>query len=118
MENHRFVFDSLEQFINKIKKLYVCPYHAFCPQDCSANRITSPEIQCAICLSDVQLHLLEETPCGHHFCLSCLAKYVNTKHNKEEDITCPICRRNIEHCYDCACAKFECGCVDEDDDEE
>ena len=118
MENHRFVFDSLEKFIKKVKKLYICPYHAFCPENCPANRITSPEEKCAICLSDVQLHLLEETPCGHHFCLACLDKYTRSQMKKQGNVTCPTCRRNIEHCSECACAKFECGCKDRDDDDD
>jgi len=116
--NHRFVFDSLEKFIKKIKKLYICPYHAFCPENCPSNRITSPEVKCAICLTDVQLHLLEETPCGHHFCLSCLDKYTESQWNKQEDVTCPTCRRNIEHCNDCDCAKYVCECKDSDDDDD
>jgi hypothetical protein len=117
-ENNYFIFTSLETFNKKLNKQYVCPYHSYCPENCPANRITSPEEKCAICLSDVQRHLLEETPCGHHFCLSCLDKYAKAKWRKEEPVTCPTCRRNIEDCFDHACPMYECGCKDDDGDDD
>jgi len=123
-ENNRFLFSSLDTFNKKVNKQYICPYHSYCPDNCPANRITSPQEKCAICLTDVQIHLLEETPCGHHFCLSCLDKYANAKWNKQEPISCPTCRRNIMHCDKCNCAKYEqCLCDletpdDDDDDDE
>lgn len=108
--NNYFFFTTFEDFETKIKKQYVCKYHSHCPDDCPVNQITSPEEICAICLNNVQLHLLEETSCGHRFCLSCLGKYVRPKFEKEEPITCPTCRRNIEYCHDCNNSYYECLC--------
>jgi len=108
--NNYFFFSTFEEFETKIKKQYICKYHSFCPDNCPVNQITSPEEKCAICLNDVQLHLLEQTACGHHFCLSCLDKYVQSKIDKEEDVTCPTCRRNIEYCSECERSRYECDC--------
>ena len=108
--NNYFFFTTFEEFETKIKKQYVCKYHSFCPDNCPANQITSPEEICAICLNNVQLHLLQETRCGHRFCLSCLDKYAKSKSDIEEEITCPTCRRNIEYCHECSNPKSECDC--------
>jgi len=113
--NNNFYFSSFEEFETKIKKQYVCKYHSHCPDNCPVNQITSPEEICAICLNNVQLHLLEETSCGHRFCLSCLDKYVKPKFEREEPITCPTCRRNIEYCSDCNNSNYECLCEKSDD---
>jgi len=113
--NNYFYFTTFEDFEKEIKKQYVCKYHSHCPDNCSVNLITSPQEICAICLNNVQIHLLEETTCGHRFCLSCLHNYVRPKFEREEPITCPTCRRNIDYCSDCNNSKYECLCEKSDE---
>lgn len=118
--DHCFEFSSFEELSEKLAKEYVCPYHANCCIGCSVNRITSPIDKCSICLREEQMHMLEETQCGHLFCLSCLDKYVKTRLNflddedreciVDEGIPCPVCRRDINLCSECNHANFECSC--------
>lgn len=118
--NNSFLFSSFEDLNKKLKEQYVCQYHSFCPDSCPATRLISPTETCAICLSDVQMHLLEETPCGHRFCLTCLDSYIKSKLEpgdygsfviKEGQIlNCPTCRSNIENCRNCSRASWQCEC--------
>jgi hypothetical protein len=114
-----FTFSSFEDLSENINKQDVCLRHSRCQGSCSAYLITSPIEKCAICLKDVQMHMLEETECEHRFCLECLDTYVNSKLNYTEDenehvidggIPCPVCRRDIQLCNDCNYAVFECIC--------
>jgi hypothetical protein len=111
-ENNVFMFESFEEFDRELKKQYICKYHVSCGKNCSADYLISPEEKCSICLNDIQLHLLEETKCGHKFCLSCLDTYVQSK--REKEITCPTCRRNLKWCYGCDNSKFQCDCGDDE----
>ena len=118
--DHCFEFSSFEELSEKLAKEYVCPYHANCCIGFSVNRITSPIEKCSIFLREEQMHMLEETQCGHLFCLSCLDKYVKTRLNFvddedreciiEEGIPCPVCCRDINLCSECNHATFECSC--------
>ena len=108
-------FSNFDEMNKKLEVQYFCPYHSYCRERCSANRITSPEDKCAICLKYVQIHMLEETACEHRFCLSCLDKYVKNKllpegGLKDNCILCPVCRRNLVFCNICVNAKYECTC--------
>jgi hypothetical protein len=91
-----------------------------CDQNnCACYRITSPIEKCAICLKDLQMHMLEETQCEHLFCLKCLNDYVKSRLNYNDDehehiiddgIPCPVCRRDLYMCEHCDYARFECIC--------
>ena len=119
-DNYTFEFKSFAEFDEQLKKLFICKYHVSCKDNCSDDYLVSPQEQCAICLNDVQLHLLEETQCGHNFCLSCLNTYVESKGGQRK-IPCPTCRRNLKICNCCGKAKFKCegfeDCGDSDNDE-
>jgi len=115
MNNNYFLFSSFKEFDEKLKKQYICKLHVSCTDKCCAEYLTSPEETCAICLSDVQIHLLEETVCGHRFCLPCLNTYVESK-TKQKDIPCPTCRGNLRWCYGCNRPKSKCDHPDDDDD--
>jgi hypothetical protein len=113
-DNQCFEFKNFKEFDEKLKKQFICKYHVSCRENftcletnCSADYLVSPEEQCAICLNNIQQHLLEETKCGHKFCLSCLNTYVESKvgHRK---IPCPTCRRNLTFCPCCCNAKYAC----------
>ena len=118
--NNSIYFSCLEDLNKRLGTEYVCQYHSFCPDSCPATRLISPPERCAICLQDVQMHLLEETPCGHRFCLSCLDTYIKSKlepsdygslKTKEgQTLSCPTCRSNIENCKDCSKACYQCNC--------
>jgi hypothetical protein len=128
-ESNCFDFKSFGEFDEKLKQQFICKYHVSCrdirdtrnEKNCSADYLISPEEQCAICLNDIQIHLLEETACGHKFCLSCLNTYVESKVGQRK-IPCPTCRRNIRFCVHCENAKYVCdgvdGCLDEDDNDD
>ena len=121
-DKHNHIFFSFSSFDNlseSLNKQDVCLHHSRCQGKCSAYLITSPNEKCAICLKDVQMHILEETECEHRFCLECLDIYVKSKldytdddneHVIEGGIPCPICRRNINLCINCEYARFECIC--------
>jgi hypothetical protein len=118
--NHIFFkFCSFEDLSENINKQDVCLRHSRCQGSCSAYLITSPIEKCAICLKDMQMHMLEETECEHRFCLECLDTYVNSKltYTEDEDenvidggIPCPVCRRDIQLCNDCNYSMFKCIC--------
>lgn len=128
-DEYCYDFKSFAEFDEKLKKIFICKYHVSCREEriwtttnCSADFLISPEEQCAICLNDIQQHLLEETACGHKFCLSCLNTYVESKGGQRK-IPCPTCRRNLTYCSSCGNAKYNCeGFVDchdgEDDDDD
>ena len=119
--NNTFCFSTLEELESGLKKQYICPHHSVCIDSCPAGRIVSPEEKCAICLREVQLHLMEETTCGHRFCLPCLNTYVKSKLEqsevygcmdvKKEGIPCPTCRRNLKICIDCGYSMYACVCT-------
>jgi hypothetical protein len=111
-ENNVFKFESFEEFETGLKNQYICKYHVSCGNNCCADYLTSPEEKCAICLSDVQIHLLEQTLCGHKFCLSCLDTYVESKRLGKE-IPCPTCRRDLKWCYGCDNPNYLCDCGDD-----
>ena len=118
--NNYFLFSSMQELNKKLTEQYVCQYHSFCPDSCPATRLISPTERCAICLVDVQMHLLEETPCGHRFCLTCLDTYVKSKLEPSDygcfaikegyNLDCPTCRKNIENCCNCSKARCQCEC--------
>lgn len=114
-----FVFSSFNDLSKRIDNQHVCLYHSICQDKCSAFLITSPIDKCAICLKDKQMHMFEETRCEHRFCLDCLDTYVKSKlnytHDKNEHvidggIPCPVCRRNLQLCYNCEQPQFNCIC--------
>lgn len=117
-DNNYFLFSSFEEFDENLKKQYICKYHVSCTNKCCAEYLTSPEEKCAICLNDIQIHLLEETSCGHRFCLSCLNTYVEKKGEKK--IPCPTCRRNIRWCHCCDGPMYQnnSACDHDDDNDE
>ena len=124
-ENSIFIFQTYEELQVALSKAYVCEYHSFCPRRCSFNRISSPKEKCGICHEEKELHLLEETACGHNFCLSCLGDYVRTRLRygggrelvPKDDIPCPVCRQDMQLCPDCKEAKFQCMCKNDNDDD-
>jgi len=114
-----FIFSSFNDLSKNIDNQHVCLYHSLCQDKCSAHLITSPNDKCAICLKDEQMHMFEETKCEHRFCLECLDTYVKSKLNYTDDdnehvmdggIPCPVCRRDLQLCYDCEYARFNCIC--------
>ena len=121
----RIPFKTYEQLQVALSKAYVCKYHSFCQGRCSFNRISSPKEKCGICHEEKELHLLEETECGHNFCLSCLGKYVKTLIHYKSGlglvlrgaIPCPVCRQDMQLCPDCKEAKFQCMCKNDNDDD-
>jgi len=118
--NHiTFLFSLFNEMCANIDMQDVCIHHSRCQGKCSAHLITSPIEKCAICLKDVQMHMLEETECEHRFCLECLDTYVKSKldytdedneHVIEGGIPCPVCRRDLHLCYNCNYAQFNCIC--------
>lgn len=121
MDNNYFLFSSFEEFDEQLKKQYICKHHVSCTNKCCAEYLTSPEEKCAICLSDVQIHLLEETVCGHKFCLPCLNTYVESKTKTkviQKDIPCPTCRGNLRWCYCCNRPVSKCDHSDDDNDDD
>lgn len=129
-DEYAFNFKSFGEFDENLKKFVICKYHSCCSQNnqhkqtyshnCSADYLISPKEQCAICLNNVEQHLLEETQCGHKFCLSCLNTYAESK-KEQKKIPCPTCRRNLAICHCCGRAQFACrgfeDCIEEDEDE-
>ena len=121
-ENSIFIFQTYEELQVALSKAYVCEYHSFCPRRCSFNRISSPKEKCGICHEEKELHLLEETACGHNFCLSCLGDYVRTRLRygggrelvPKDDIPCPVCRQGMLLCTHCNKACFQCMCYNDD----
>jgi len=120
---HSFTYSSFEELSEQLNKQYICSFHANCwvKADCSADRITSEIDKCSICLREEQMHMMEETECGHFFCLGCLDKYVKSRLKYTDDenlseevvedcIPCPVCRRDIKLCQDCEHANFDCIC--------
>ena len=114
-----FVFTSFNELCEKIDIQDVCVKHSRCQGKCSAFLITSPIEYCAICLKDEQMHMFEETECEHRFCLECLDTYVKSKLDYTDDdnehvidggIPCPVCRRDLQLCYNCDYARFNCIC--------
>jgi hypothetical protein len=116
--NNGFYFSTFEELTNKLSNQYICVYHSVCLDSCSVGKIVSPNETCAICLEEVQLHLMEETRCSHRFCLSCLHKYVKSRLEPSEyggvdvkgGIPCPTCRQNLEVCLYCGKAQYDCEC--------
>ena len=45
---------------------------------------------CAICLNTLSVRNHTVTPCGHHFCMTCITQHVFNKK------TCPICRQHFD----------------------
>ena len=115
-----FFFSSFDELSETIDKQNACLNHSTCDENnCSAYRITSPIEKCAICLKDVQMHMLEETECEHLFCLKCLDSYVKSRLRYNDDdnehiidggIPCPVCRRDLHMCEQCGYARFDCIC--------
>lgn len=104
-------FSEFDELIEELDNKYFCQYHAYCFERCSIERITSPKEQCAICLKEVQIHMLEETECEHRFCLSCLDTYVKSRIIHGICIPCPVCRRDLQYCDVCENAKYNCTCL-------
>ena len=118
-DQNRFFFTSFEELLEELEKQYVCVHHAFCRDACSIYLITSPTEKCAICLKDVQMHMLEETQCQHRFCIECLDNYVKSRmnytvsrrvHIMDSGIPCPVCRRDLQICDRCDNPQFDCIC--------
>lgn len=53
------------------------------------KKVKKQEETCAICLGTVAKKNSSVTPCGHHFCLTCLHTHLTTSH------LCPCCRGRI-----------------------
>jgi hypothetical protein len=89
-EDLEFQASSLDDFNEQIRS--ICPYHVNCgePGGCMAELITSPKVTCGICLVEQEVHLLQETKCGHHFHLKCLDELVSRSRNQSP--LCPMCR--------------------------
>ena len=98
----KVIFNSIEEFNDKVEKLNICKHHTKClgsgSGGCPSLFLTSPLIICGICHDTVEGHLLEQTNCKHQFCLKCLNEYVSTRPNKCcTAIPCPMCRADLKH---------------------
>ena len=77
------------------------------------NAETIDQIECCICLDNIGKTNNCTTPCGHHFCFSCLMKSLS------RNGTCPMCRATVveEEEEDLDSEESEEDDDDDDDDE-
>ena len=56
------------------------------------------EEQCPLCLENIPPELIVSTNCNHNFCCNCMLKHIrNNQNNKNEHVSCPLCRTVINN---------------------
>ena len=78
---------------------------------CSSSKFQISPIpqDCPICYKTIEDTII--TPCNHQFCNPCLTKWIEISNRTNYEyvinhfvferrsiITCPVCRKSIEHC--------------------
>ena len=82
-----------------IVRLMPCWTHTGTPASCSCN--TDREtINCGICLESINTNDCVTTRrCGHVFHRTCLTDWFVKQETQYRDLTCPICREDVENDY-------------------
>lgn len=88
-----FTFRNHDDFNERILSPIFCRIHVRCrPAICSNGLIRSSKEPCGICFEPKEMHLMEQTCCGHMFCMPCLNKLASST----PDLKCPICRGTLK----------------------
>lgn len=121
-----FTFNDYSDFVSQFKKAEEllstrhCTFHGL---RCSGGewcRVALCDDEgttvCAICQEEKPTLQLEETRCGHLFCLSCLDKWAVSEYGKwakiddYEAFRCPLCREDLCLCLVCHEPRKFCRC--------
>ena len=130
-KKYKFSFTTFEAFSEELETfskqimLGTCDYHVFHGGDtCQALFTSGRTEKCPICLIDFDIYKMQETECGHYFCIKCLNKWATNEMRNyqrfensgsdgdDEFFNCPVCREGLDLC-ECTYAKSKCICDNE-----
>ena len=97
---------------NKLNKKYINKLNAS-----NKHKIKNKtDIQCPICLEDINQKKTLVLDCGHPFCKTCIQTWIKTEISNGKRAECPMCRKNIVRLADLKILEYTTIVVDYDSD--